>query len=407
MKILSSLLLALAAAGGSWIGYLAGAGPDLAETMWAAREKPTTTREARRDTGHQALSRPNATDVLLKLKSGDPGGSNRLLQAKAWEDVRTFTAEQCREGLRVTGTGTIEEMSPPGAEMLFFRWAEVDPQAAMGAAMDLSKPFNLQYARSVLAAWFKNDPEAAYRWSKSDPRMAKNLRTEEMMGSVLLGEPAESAMAKAMLMGEGVRERVFCVNGAIAGSSGKEERDAFIKKLSKFGEDERYAGTRLLLRSWGAQEPREVLDHWDEFSYQDRPGGRPVRDEILGRWGARQPAEAMTWLDENPLPDRQARQLDIYSRWVERDSEAAGQWLEGRENAGDYAELLVKQALSQALNNTMDHFSSKQVTERRDELLRRHYQLWERKQPEAATVWLNQLDAASADKIRGDADEGR
>ncbi|MCW1916309.1 hypothetical protein OJ996_22155 [Luteolibacter sp. GHJ8] len=67
----------------------------------------------------------------------------------------------------------------------------------------------------------------------------------------------------------------------------------------------------------------------------------------------------------------------------------------------------MKQSLSLTLNNPMDHAWSKQVAEQRDELLRRHYQLWERNQPEAAGAWLNQVDAASAAKIRRAADEVR
>ncbi|WP_367873943.1 hypothetical protein [Luteolibacter sp. Populi] len=404
MNFRGTAILLLVTACTGWLGYRAGIGPDQAEAMWAARDRPAATRQGLSKGGDRASARKSATALLQDFKARDPGCNNPLVQLEGWESVRAFTAEQCLEGLKVTG----EEMDPtsrtPWAGMLYFRWAELDPDAAMERALRLPEGHNHDFAQSVLSAWFKNDPEAAYRWCKSEPKRAERLSGSNMMGAMLLSEPSQSAMAKATLLDKMTRYRVFGDAGTLAGRDTPEARQAFLQSLGKYGDEDRQLALKALLRSWGASEAREVLERWDEFGYHDPNPSFPEKDSILRRWGSREPEQALAWTEEIPQAAGQPQQLDIYKRWVDSDPEAAARWLEGRDNAGEYAALLVKQFHSATLKGTVSRSATQQVRQSREEAQRRHYQLWARQQPQAAAEWLNGIDTASATKIKGGED---
>ena len=398
------LLAVLIVAGGS-AGYLLGKPKDGRKITTASIASNATHASGLKDASNDASSKEAALSVMAKLKADDPTGRDTGKQIAAWEKIRGFTVEECLAALDADGEKATPTTQNEAAFMLYFRLAELDPHLALKRAGGLASPLDGHFMRPIFAAWFRKDPEAAYsEASKLPDSLRENLRITEMMYSTLLSMPPDEMMKRAEGKDPEVRQNLIA---AMAELSARDpaQRDAFLKRLEGYGGDERYYGMRTLLRTWATEDPAAVLENWDSYQFQDRPGQGTTRDEIIGRWAFKNAPEALGWMDTHPDKVQFSQQVDAFRRWTDRDRAAADQWLEGRAEPQAIAAEMVKQKHANLLRS--GHMYGEQYKEKHFDQARGYYRVWSKADPDGAAQWLSGIDAASAASIKGNADESR
>lgn len=400
------LLAALVAAGGS-AGYLLGR-PSPASTATSADSAPVAaSAPGAKEGGEASSSKAVALAVMAKLKADDPTDRDTGKQLEAWEKIRAFTIEQCLEALDANGEKATAVFNNEAACMLYYRLGELDPELALKRARALPFPFSSHFTNPVLVAWFKKDPDAAYSWSlKLSMKSQEQLGIAEMMMATLMNLPPEERLRRTEGKDPQLRENII-VGIAELAAKDPARREAFLKTLEGWQGDDLYAGMKILLRTWGGQDPAAVLENWESFKFQDRPGGRPVQEEIIARWANRDPAGALGWMDEHPDKVEFPRQVEAFRKWVNKDQAAAEKWLEGRSEPELIASELVKQMHADSLRETMGHVYSDQAKQKLADELRGYYRIWSKANPDQAAEWISGIDAGSAAKLKDPTDESR
>lgn len=168
------------------------------------------------------------------------------------------------------------------------------------------------------------------------------LAIADTMSATLMALPPEEVFHRAEGKDPVIQQNLVAALGELAAKD-PAKREAFLQTLEGFTGDERYFGTRILLRTWGGADPAAVLENWESFEHEDRPGDRPLREEVIARWANRDPAQALGWMDGHPDQVELPQQIDAFRRWAGKDRAAADRWLEGRAAPGAIASGLVKQ----------------------------------------------------------------
>jgi hypothetical protein len=398
------LLAALIAAGGA-AGYLLGRPAAPALQAASAAVPDGTGRAAGKDGGGERSSTATALAVMEKLKADDPTDRDTGKQIAAWEKIRAFTVEQCLAALDENGEQATAVTRNEAACMLYYRLGELAPVLALKRAMALATPLDTHFMRPVFIAWFRKDPDAAYAWSMQLPEGQRDhLGAADKMAATLRSLPPEEMLRRT----EGkdpVLRQLAIVNIAELAANNPAEREAFLRTLDSLEGDDRYLGMKMLLRTWGGSDPAAVLENWDSFKYQDRPDGRPVRDEVIARWASRDPAGALGWMDTHPDKAELHQQLEAFRRWSDRDQNAADRWLEGRADPQAIAAEMVKQGHANSLSSPA--YFSDQAKRKQADQLRGYYRVWSKTDPEGAARWISGIDAASAAALNTPADESR
>lgn len=376
------------AAAASWGAFKAGKGNGAAAAMLAA--KPDSHAKATRRTTRDAPPlKGNALSAEIRRFQGkDLTNANIGEQLEAWELIRSFSVKQLKEALDITGTSASGNDPNLLAMMLYTRWAEIDPAAAVKSVSALPDDSARLFGGGALWNWVKRDPEAAYLWSKDHAKFAETCNLDTMMVAMLATEPPASALEKAALLGDAVLKET-ALDFARTSAGDEASRASFIEAAARLPENVRNETLLQMARTWSFAEPEAALSSLGSI-YESEDLRKRAQEALVRGWGTRDPNQALAWLGANPPPDLVSQQANIWKRWVTEQPDAANQWLTQQGESPALAETIVRQIQSRTLNSSLG--IGDKHAKREADALRRNYQTWAATQPKQAAEWLKKAD---------------
>lgn len=144
----------------AWFGYSAER-----HVMDAAGSKPVTIQSVVRR-AMAPKSRTGPIDKLNQLRhiAGRTRPTPREI-AEFWEIIRAFSIEDVKAYLAEIPPPPSHPVNHLLVEMLFYRWTQMDPEAAATEAMQSAYDQGSYAILSVVTAWTARDPEGALRWA--------------------------------------------------------------------------------------------------------------------------------------------------------------------------------------------------------------------------------------------------
>jgi hypothetical protein len=374
-------VLALAAA---WGGYLWGKAPPPARKMLEAksailgetpRDLSRSTAEGKRESLETGIRR------LMEMKPGDVmGAANQL---PAWEFVRSLTLAEVQQALRITGL----EGDPVLASMLYSRWAELDPAAAMDSLAGPARKQAWGLGQNALWLWVKSDPAAAYRWYQKNRELAGELRFVSKMVDTLMAEPPASAIAKATVLGEDFRKEAAKLIGTRMADTA-EAREAFLQLAATLPEQDRADAIARMMLEWGKHEPVAVLRSLERIA---DPGKREsMRDDVVDSWSSRDPAGLQEWLHEHPQAADLNKRAELWQGWATERPEDAIRWLAAHGNPPEMAVVVVHRIQSAIQGRPIPLSVGQAANEQA--AIRANYLTWSAADPDEAARWLQATD---------------
>ncbi len=382
-----------------WVGYRWGHGPEPALEM--AAEKPRHRPQERREL--RESPREDGVEVIQRLKREEFLISRDYLRGiEAWNHVKGLSLAQVKAALATTDEKAAFANWDNLATLLFHRWGELDPEEALRHVRQLGEAEAQNFGPAILAAWIKNDPEGAYRWSVGDRKFAESIQFNRMLPSTLMSESAASAMAKAKLLGDDISLSV-AMKLAQAMSGDAESRAEFLSAISSLDQKPRQDAIGTMIRVWSSQAPDELLKGWNELPI-DGEQQKPLLNDVLKLWGKREPAKAVEWMTAHPEMADLGQVQGVYKTWLENDAATAERWLLGLSDAGAFAADIAKQMHSESLNNTMGLNWSGLSQEETQNNRQTHYRIWAQAKPEEAALWLKSIGPEAAKSFTGKTD---
>ncbi|RYD26149.1 MAG: hypothetical protein EOP87_23225, partial [Verrucomicrobiaceae bacterium] len=278
-----------------------------------------------------------------------------------WKTVSRLPRERMPDAIRrlkeieaVTATGSPEYLLRDIKSALYFHWAEMDPRAALADVVAIPKSTDQdERARkgllmtSVLTAWMRTDPDAAFRAVKDDENLEYygrdlivKLWTPENVFENLKKYPENHQLLLGWYCGENANDTV--------------KRNAMLQALKEQPDmKDRDWAYMLLFRGWGYEDFDAAMA---EAESQKRTGTvtQLMQDNLN-----RNPDKVLRWAAAKDIPPGGPLWEDGYRYWLNFDKPAAKDWFEKQaplwESKGYHstvAGFMAKQlAIGQAANS--------------------------------------------------------
>jgi hypothetical protein len=305
-------------------------------------------------------------------------------RAECWEIIRGFTVEQVKDYLA-------ELPDPPRDRpanfllgmMLYYRWAEIDPEAAASAAGK-----DRLYSGSIMTAWMSRDPAAAIRWAA-----ANQDDVGFMAGRLFAMEDPHTAIDRADAVGQrALRSTLSTLAQQMSGS--EESRKEFFKLAEgKAGTKEWDSALSSMVTSCMDRDPMDTLNHVDQFGLPADQTDR-LRGEMIKQLVRNSPERALTWMQQPDAAVPVDEQRTIYSQWARDHPDEASAWAVKNERPELLAEA-VQAAAKIVLQNDGDHWQNG---------LKTQFNAWQQRQPDAAQAWLATMPARVRENLTPTAD---
>lgn len=190
----NTLLLAAGTLGlATWLSYRAES-----HVMDAAGSKPVTIQSVVRRV-MAPRSRTEHIDRLNEIRHA--AGRTSLTHREAtecWQIIRGFTVEDVKAFLAEIPQTPLRPANDALIGMLFYRWAQIDPEAAAREAIQPAyQGVSGTPLISVATAWADRDPEAALHWAASTDSRAARYLVGHAAGKMLALQDPEGAVSKA------------------------------------------------------------------------------------------------------------------------------------------------------------------------------------------------------------------
>jgi RNA polymerase sigma factor (sigma-70 family) len=313
--------------------------------------------------------------VISRLPmAGIPAALQRLGEARASTSIRSPEADRLNE---------IECA-------IYFKWAESDPVAALADVSAIPEPTDAyakakrhDLAKSILAAWMRVDPNAAYR-------AVKDRKDFGYVGRDMLVQTwtEENVFENLKLFPDKHEDLLgwYCV----AAAQNEVQRNAMLKALKEQPEmQDRDWAYVLVFRSWAQTDFPSAMA---EAANHDHPG---LVQQVLEDGLSAQPAATMRWAVSRNIAPVGRSWLEGYRNWLTFDPVDARKWLGEQapawKSAGHFATVADFQAAQLERTEKIDMETAKPIWVT---LMKE----WKNKDPEAAAKWL---DTAMAEAVRG------
>ncbi len=382
-RLLPFLLLLIGAGVAGFMGYRRG--------FEAVIVKPAVENPRKVDGGRER--HPEALpDKMSRLRSlRGRSYRSRAAMMESWRIVRNFSTDEIRQALAGIPPSHEENISDGMlTAMLHYRWAEMDPQAALESSIQRDEATTVFEA--AMTAWMNRDPEAAYRWAKSKPELADKANTyNRIMARALSRATLVDALGKASAEGDAIRKSV---GNALAGtmSATPEGRAAFLAELAKRGPDELAAGKIQLFTAWGRDDPKGALEGMAELGL-DPNEAEAKRQTILSSWARLDPALALAWMAGKPDVLPLEKRTQVFTTWASQDPAAAFEHFDTLGGEPGFGEAVMAKMLLATGHATLKPFvGSGSWIERNRSNLQTSYRRWAAQAPEAAARWQEGLD---------------
>lgn len=309
-------------------------------------------------------------------------------RVEEWEKIRSLSLLQVKEALALVATADEKLSTHVLKEMLYARWAELDPEQAMAAVAAQPEDKNGHKPGSTaLWTWMQRDAEAARRWERENLEFSAGLGAHAMLTELVLKEAPLVALEKARHLGDDVWNLTL-VHLTATMAETEAGRADFMKILETLPENQRKKSLYQLARTWCLLKPEEGMAGLGEL-LPDTKQQDELRKSTLARWGRQEPAEALAWMKSHPQDKNLGQQAFIWREWVEGRPQDAMAWLKSGSQDPELAEAIVRHLQTFSMN---DPFARGVSARRQADGLRHSYQIWAREKPVEAGQWLKSAD---------------
>ncbi|RYG31901.1 MAG: hypothetical protein EON93_12165 [Burkholderiales bacterium] len=309
---------------------------------------------------------------------------------QCWEIVRGFTAEAVQAFLAEIPDGLKRPVNYGLVNMLFFRWAQVDPEAAMQVAMQPPYAEGREAKLIVATAWIERDMEGALKWVKANGDDTLKRFIESTAGQMMAKQDPEGALARAKTeSGDTLRGVLFTLGRQMGGST--ESRRKYFEMLASV-DDENLRRQSLYQLMWHYVEgDRETaLTAVEEL---EESGLLPdqletFRSEVLRTTMHDRPEDQLEVLmnpEKNAQPEAQ---INAYGAWAARKPEEAIEWAT-QHGKVDFISTIVKRQSYDAIRSGWQPGDPNRFQSPSG--LRLQIDAWKQQQPNEADAWLQTL----------------
>lgn len=374
----------------SWLGYRAEC-----RSLDTARQPDSSAHSTARPV-LATRTRAESIDRLNALRH--VAGRWRLTpreEAQCWEIIRGFSVDEVQAYLAEIP----EKLHLPAnyvvTGMLFYRWGQMDPEAAMKEA--LKPPYSeAPYSQSVVVAWMGRDLDGILRWAKANDSEATQYNVGSAAGRLLALQNPETALARATAECPSAVDNVL-LTLALQMNGSEESRRKFFGLLAS-REDPRQRRRCLgrlasTLASAGRHVPLEVVA---ELEASGAPSDQVdfFRQEVERHAVFQNPQETLEQMSLSGSDLPRDRQLATYGIVVGNHPEEAVAWAVNHGKVDFIAETVKKQATQRIVGGWQPGGEGRSAWERST---LNQFNAWREHEPAAAETWLQTLPSEIRD----------
>ncbi len=314
-----------------------------------------------------------------------------------WAVVRGFSADEVKSALEALPKETNHKVNDKIAEMLYYRWAQLEPETAAAAALAVGEVNNRRFFvfHTVVAAWSQRDPEAAIRWGReSGNDMAKRSAIELAARQWMNDDPA-TALSRARAEFPEAASTVFSHLVAKFSATPESRRQLFSLLAGEQNGDASAGLFSRLAYDLGKPDPAKT----EEIAGEMAAAGileaqiRQFRDNARNFDRASDSVKAFLEQDgmDDPAAADEGRRAIYYGGWMAHQPERALQWAEARGETGLLAST-VDSSAEKLLQTDWAPGRESWQTPWADSV-RKQFAVWHRLDAPAADVWLTTMPA--------------
>jgi len=282
------------------------------------------TSSTRRQGGRTERNRRNGsvgaviTEVSRLLSDAD--STNPRVFAKVWSAIEGFGESELLEATDIIKGVTDLKLKGALHSLIYSRWAELNPSAAIGHLEE--GPKNQSYwvgCSNVLSIWAESDPEEALKW----------IQQKEKAGELLTNR---------------YRDRVLNHCGDIFKTLASRSIDEAFEKMNEL--EYPFRSRALDGMASGLKDPadhRRLLDLTESLGERERDR---AHDRIFGNWVQYDARSAVAYIDGmEPGDQKESLEAKLKKSWLSKDPQKAADWIVGRatgENRGRAVTEIVR-----------------------------------------------------------------
>ncbi|HEY8962124.1 MAG TPA: hypothetical protein VIM57_07945 [Luteolibacter sp.] len=393
----SKLVLAVVTlGGGAWLGYRA----ERQSGNAAVQQEPASRSSARENVTTrsriESVDRLNALRRLVGRSSLTPKE-----EAECWAVIRGFSADEVKAYLAELPVDSRQPVDATLTGMLFYRWGQLDPDAAMGEARQPSYAKVPWPQRAILVAWMDRDMEGALQWAAANGPKMKSM-VGGIAGRLWAIQNPETALARAttewpsavgsvlatlareMSKSEESRRKFFTL---LASRKDPAERTTYLGSLASTFPDSS-VGLKVLAE---LEESGLLPEQVDFFRKQvERVGAEQHPQETL---------EGMLVPGSNTSKDGP---LAAYGSWLARRPDEAIAWATNHGRVDFLAETVKKQTVQRIVAGWQPRPGEK---DRWGGSTLSQFNAWRKHEPVEAVAWLQTLPSDIRDHFNASSDD--
>jgi hypothetical protein len=306
-------------------------------------------------------------------------------KARCWELIRRFSIAEIQAALASLQRPSSDTHPSALAEMLFFRWAEMDPTGALEAAIRPPYSQDSSVAHGALTAWMRQDPDAAVRWSSASDSSQLHFGAQSMAAGLLVSQDPRTALDRAAAYGSGCVDSTL-VELARALADDETSRQQFLALAAGLKGTQNFdRALRQFAATSAAHNPAAAIANADLLGLS-ASDTETYKLQVFSSWCNIDPAATFDWMKlpgSIYSPDIQAR---LYDRWAQRSPQDALDWAAGRSDQPEFIAKAVDGSARRLLQGGWQADDGNDSTQLK--VIQQQLDLWQRQQPEAAQAWL-------------------
>ncbi|WDE07068.1 hypothetical protein SG34_009345 [Thalassomonas viridans] len=303
----------------------------------AGKQQTTAPRVTTRPTSQAGTNEPvRVADSLAQIKAL-LGNGNMLMDmegiAQSYLLVKNFSEQDVLDSLALLQNELEQTDNMMPLMLLLGRYAELNPQQAIAFAENNihSSQSKMTAMSSVIGAWAKQDPQAAYDWflaSEQDSADSGffNANSVGLMAifNGLANRDLNDAIDKLADISDSNSDTMMAINGITTSFTDKAQ---FIRLMEKTEEFDDRRIQESILSTWTMKNPEDTVEWLDTI--EDLEHKKALQQDVLRNWMFTEPLDAATWyMGSAGDSDKQAAGEQIISHWGRNNPQATLNWLE-------------------------------------------------------------------------------
>lgn len=311
--------------------------------------------------------------------------------AALWEAVKGISAEEVKSVLEGLPQGTGLTVNEALVSMLYYRWAQLEPEAAASAAVAAfpgGRNGGELIFYTIFSAWARRDADAAIRWGRDSNNDRAQDAATSLAASRWISDDPTTAVSRARTELAGAEDDIFRFL-ATKFSGSPEARRQFFALLAKDATPQQAQG---LLRSLASTVNMNNAEGAAKLADEMTAAGNLPEEWIetfrKGSIYDRGPKTSIEWLEQprgtKYTLNKEGRE-SIYRRWVFNESKEAEAWaLKNGDNE------LVASTVGFVADGLLqgDWSPGRESSSAWRDTFQKQFDVWRRMDPTAADAWL-------------------